>query len=99
MDVTFHGDANPDSIRLMPIYEYRCRSCSEEFELLVLGSNVPACPLCQSADLDQLLSGFAVSSDSIRQANAKSARRAAVTNRNFKDQCVAESEYVKNHND
>ena len=83
----------------MPIYDYRCRGCGHEFELVVLKSTVVACPTCQGADLEQLLSGFAVSSDGIRQANARSARRAAVTSRDFKDQRVAEAEYVKKHND
>lgn len=83
----------------MPIYEYRCRRCSEEFELLVLRNSVPVCPSCQSQDLDQLLSGFAVSSEGIRKANARAARRAAVNSSTLKEQKVAEAEYVKKHAD
>ena len=83
----------------MPIYEYKCRRCSGQFELLVLRSSVIACPECQSQDLEQVLSGFAVASDSIRQANAKSARRAAVRDSNYIDQQVAHAEYVKKHDD
>ena len=83
----------------MPIFDYRCRSCEHGFELVVLKSTVVACPACGSADLEQLLSGFAVSSDGIRQANARAARRAAVTSRDLKDKQVAESEYIKHHND
>ncbi len=81
----------------MPIYEYQCRTCSEQFETLVLKGTVAECPACHSHDLEQLLSGFAVSSDGSRQANAKAARRAAVNNSNFKEQKVAHAEYVKKH--
>ena len=28
----------------MPLYEYRCRACSREFEALVRGQTTPACP-------------------------------------------------------
>ena len=44
----------------MPIYEYRCDPCAEEFEELVRGPDAPvACPSCGSADVDRLLSTFA----------------------------------------
>ncbi len=83
----------------MPIYEYKCRSCSDEFELLVLGKTVPVCPSCQSQDLEQLLSTFGMSTDGIRQANALAARRASVQAKDFKDQNVAQAEYVQKHRD
>lgn len=81
----------------MPIYEYQCRTCSHEFELLVLKDTVTACPACESRDLEQLLSGFAVSSDGSRSANARSARRAAVNSKDQRDKSVAHAEYVRNH--
>jgi putative FmdB family regulatory protein len=40
----------------MPIYEYRCRDCDAEFDLLVRGDNAVACPHCGSLSLDKLLS-------------------------------------------
>jgi len=83
----------------VPIYEYRCRKCSEEFELLVLASTAIECPACQSDHLDQLLSGFAVSSDGIRQSNAQAARRASLGSGQLKDQKIAHAEYVKKHSD
>ncbi|HEY3827119.1 MAG TPA: zinc ribbon domain-containing protein [Bryobacteraceae bacterium] len=80
----------------MPIYEYHCRQCSNEFELLVLKSSPePACPACRSQDIEQLLSGFAVSSEGISQARLKTARRKLAASSQVKDQKVAEVEYMK----
>jgi putative FmdB family regulatory protein len=84
----------------MPIYDYQCRNCQDRFELVVLKSTVVVCPNCQSSDLEQLVSGgFAVSSDGIRRANVGAARRAAANSSDYRDQKVAEAEYVKKHVD
>jgi putative FmdB family regulatory protein len=40
----------------MPLYEYACRDCDAEFELLIRGSEVPQCPECESDRLQKLLS-------------------------------------------
>lgn len=40
----------------MPIYEYQCKQCGHEFEQLVLGSQTPACPSCNSEKVDKLMS-------------------------------------------
>ena len=40
----------------MPIYEYECKQCSSQFELLIRGEEVPECPGCGSRKLDKLLS-------------------------------------------
>jgi putative FmdB family regulatory protein len=45
----------------MPIFEYRCRKCSRQFEEIVLGGRAPACPGCGGRDLEKLVSVFAVS--------------------------------------
>jgi putative FmdB family regulatory protein len=80
----------------MPIYEYHCRQCANEFELLILkGSPSPACPACRSQDIEQLLSGFAVSSDGISKARLATARRKLANSSQVKDQKVAEVEYFK----
>ena len=46
----------------MPLYDYSCRACGHQFEALVRGTITPTCPECQSADLERLLSTFAMSS-------------------------------------
>jgi putative FmdB family regulatory protein len=81
----------------MPIYEYQCRTCSQQFETLVLKGTVAECPACHGRDLEQLLSGFAVSSEGMRNASAKAARRAAATSSDLRDKNVAHAEYVKKH--
>jgi len=44
----------------MPIYEYTCKGCGGEVELLVASSTVkPACPECGSKKLEKKFSTFA----------------------------------------
>jgi putative FmdB family regulatory protein len=40
----------------MPLYDYDCRTCGKEFELLVRGGEVPVCPACGGEDLQRLVS-------------------------------------------
>ncbi len=44
----------------MPLFEYECRACGRHFEYLTRGGQSPACPSCESDDLQKLLSVFAV---------------------------------------
>lgn len=51
----------------MPIYEYICDKCSEAFEELIFGDNVPSCPKCGSAKTTKKIScpsSFSSHSDS-----------------------------------
>ena len=51
----------------MPIFEYRCSACGDEFELLVLNSSpVPGCPSCGNQDIEKLMSMSSVSTEQIR---------------------------------
>lgn len=40
----------------MPIYEYCCKDCKNEFEYLVFGSELPICPECESNKVARLMS-------------------------------------------
>lgn len=44
----------------MPIFEFVCKECDQEFEELVQGTSQPRCPSCDSEELEKKLSGFAV---------------------------------------
>ena len=81
----------------MPIYDYKCRGCGQEFELIVLRDTVSACPSCHSQELEQQVSGFAVSSAESRQANVKAARRQYVGSKDVRDKRVAEAEHIREH--
>jgi putative FmdB family regulatory protein len=50
----------------MPIYEYRCESCAEKFEVLTRFAerdNAQMCPACESTKTRVLVSSFASFSD------------------------------------
>jgi putative FmdB family regulatory protein len=53
----------------MPLFEYRCPACESQFELLIRGAAVPACPTCGSTSIEKLLSMFAVTSDGTQLRN------------------------------
>ena len=40
----------------MPIYEYQCSACKEEFEELMFGNGIPPCPHCGSDKTNKLMS-------------------------------------------
>ncbi len=48
----------------MPIYRYKCKDCSEEFEVLhksISATEEVVCPKCSSKNVEKLLSAFSVS--------------------------------------
>jgi len=52
---------------VMPIFEYRCSACGDEFEQLVLNSSpVTECLSCGSKDIEKMLSISSVSSERVR---------------------------------
>ena len=59
----------------MPLYEYDCLKCRQRFEVLVRGPQIIACPSCGHEGVERVISAFAVSSESIREANISSARK------------------------
>jgi putative FmdB family regulatory protein len=40
----------------MPIYEYACENCGQEFEELVRGDERPACPACGQSRVERQMS-------------------------------------------
>jgi len=82
----------------MPIYDYECSDCGERFEALVLrGGSAPCCPSCQSQNLEQQISLFAVDSESTRQTHLSAARRKNA--KIAKDKSIAEHEQAMRHHD
>jgi putative FmdB family regulatory protein len=59
--------------RNMPIYEYTCRKCDKPFELLVRGSEAPACPSCGSRKVEKGFSVFGVGGRSLGPASREPA--------------------------
>lgn len=44
----------------MPLYEYACKQCQHQFEVLVrTATDRPECPSCHGGDLERRLSVFA----------------------------------------
>ena len=47
----------------MPVYEYRCKECGENFDLFVRSAaqqNAPNCPKCKSLQVKKAISLFGV---------------------------------------
>ena len=59
----------------MPIYDYHCKACAADFELLVRASTVPACPQCSSTELEKTVSRIAPAGkiEAIRLSNRRAA--------------------------
>ena len=80
----------------MPIYEYECRACGKRFEQLVRDTAVvPACPSCQSANIERILSLFAVSSEATMHSNLQKAKQK--NKKVIRDKEMAQIEYEKAH--
>jgi putative FmdB family regulatory protein len=45
----------------MPIYEYKCSKCGQEFERLIFGNQKVNCPNCESGDVKKKFSVFGMS--------------------------------------
>jgi putative FmdB family regulatory protein len=78
----------------MPLFDFRCRRCGTEFEALVRTGHATVCS-CGSDDLEQLPSGFAVSSSSIRKANLDAVRRKGAEAR--QEKLHADHGYMQKH--
>lgn len=81
----------------MPIFEYTCRGCAHQFEALVRKGDTPACPACASPDLEKMVSGAAIKSDSTHALALKAARRRDA--KQGGENARAQREYELGHND
>lgn len=79
----------------MPLFEYSCQACNEQFELLVLGAQKPLCPSCGSDRLEKRLSLPAVKSDTTRDLALRAARRRDA--KIGEDRVQAQIQYEQNH--
>jgi putative FmdB family regulatory protein len=59
----------------MPIYEYSCKECENQFEELVLGDETPRCPSCGSEALERLMSLPRVRSESTKDLSMRAAKK------------------------
>ena len=58
----------------MPIYEYKCKKCKEEFECIVIGSGKDiACPACNGKKVERLMSACSFKSSGKYTASGGSA--------------------------
>jgi len=79
----------------MPLYDFRCRSCGDEFERLVRKGETVECPSCRGQDVERLLSTFALSTEERRAAAAKQSRKLQIAKN--RDKVIAEEEYRQKH--
>ena len=83
----------------MPLFDFRCRACGGTFEALVRPQAEPACPACQSTNLERLITGF---SFSVRSGGLSKAARRAVQKQQtaqYRDQAAFQEEIEKKHLD
>ena len=43
----------------MPLFEYACKDCDRQFEILIRAQESPECPSCHGTQLEKKLSTFA----------------------------------------
>ncbi len=65
----------------MPLYDYHCTACGQDFEALVRSGSTPVCPHCASTALEKNVSRIAPAGkiEAIRMSN----RRAAAAQGHF----------------
>lgn len=82
----------------MPIFEYACKRCGKEFEVLVRPATAaPACPACQHTELEKLISAPAIKSESTHGLAMKAAQKR--DKKQGSENARVQREYELNHND
>ncbi len=84
----------------MPLYDFKCRACSHDFDQIVKVGEIPNCPMCGAADVEKLLTfNASVSTDKTRSRALASARRKGQAIKREQDHAQREYErnYIKDH--
>ena len=81
----------------MPIFEYKCRGCGNEFEALVRKSDTPTCPSCSSTELEKLLSLPALKTESTKAQAMKAAKKRDKAQGT--ERTIEQLKYERSHND
>ena len=82
---------------LMPLFDFHCRSCEREFELLIRGNAVPVCPECGGKDLERLLSLPIVKSETTRSIIKRETKRRDASQAAEREH--AQRQYEASHDD
>ena len=91
---TFHSKPCSQA-RFMPIYEYSCKGCGTEFELLIRGSTRPSCPECDGEELERRLSLPRVKSSGTRDLAMRAAKKRDASQ--AKDRMHEQLKYERSH--
>ena len=59
----------------MPIYDYRCKACGNDFEALVRREESPSCPSCAGDDIERQASVPTVHSPGTRARALRAAKK------------------------
>lgn len=81
----------------MPIYEYICKGCDNEFELLIRHDTTAACPSCEGENIERQLSLNVIKSSGTHSLAMQAAKKRDVAQ--GKEQMAAQREYELNHDD
>jgi putative FmdB family regulatory protein len=81
----------------MPIFDFVCKDCKNEFEALVRGSSQPVCPACGSEQLERQLS-IPVPHTQGTHANAMKAAKRRDAKQGF-ERVQTQREYEASHDD
>jgi putative FmdB family regulatory protein len=52
----------------MPLFEYRCAGCDDDFEILVRAAEQPECPQCGNREMTRLFSEPSAPGASVRSS-------------------------------
>ena len=81
----------------MPIFDFVCQACDNQFEALVRGTSLPVCPACSSTELERQLSLPTAHTSGTHQNALKAAKRRDARQGN--DRVQTQLEYERNHDD